>query len=199
MYKIFIRSALKSDFKDFYNLVYFASGHVLDSIFIGRTKEILSSLYKNEKNIYSYKHTVFIEVNDKIAGLLVGYDFKEASSESISTFFNILHTLKDNKFSVIMNLLKAYRKIGKVLPNEYYVSNVAIYPEFRGSGLGTKLMLNAEQTASKRKMKYISLDVEADNETAVNLYKKLGYKITEEKILNLDKTFYFYRMVKAIR
>jgi len=199
MYKVFIRNALKSEFNDFYNLVYFASGDVLDSIFLGKTKDILFSLYKNEKNLYSYKHTIFIEVQGKIAGLLVGYDYKEASSESLSTFFNIMHTAKGNKFAIIKNLLKAYRVIGKVFPNEYYVSNVAIYPEFRGSGFGTKLMLHAEQTAKRRNLKYISLDVEKENEAAVNLYKTLGYKITSEKTLTLNTQFNFYRMRKEIR
>ncbi len=86
-----------------------------------------------------------------------------------------------------------------MLRDEYYISNVAIYPEFRGSGLGTKLMLYAEQTASKRNLKYLSLDVERENETAINLYKKLGYKITEEKTLDLGEVFSFFRMVKEIR
>jgi ribosomal protein S18 acetylase RimI-like enzyme len=42
-----------------------------------------------------------------------------------------------------------------------------MYPEFKGSGFGTKLMLNAEQTAKRRNLKYTSLDIE--KETAVNL------------------------------
>ncbi|WP_050981286.1 GNAT family N-acetyltransferase [Caldisericum exile] len=198
MYEIFIRKAQNSDFQDFYNLVYFASGNVLDSIFQGLTKDVLKALYKNEKNLYSFKHTIFIEVNGKIAGLLVGYDFRESKLESISTFFNIIHVTKGNRFAILKNLFKAYTKIGKALRDEYYISNVAIYPEFRGSGLGTKPMLHAEQTASKRNLKYLSLDVECKNETAVNLYKKLGYKITEKKTLNLGKVFHFYRMVKEI-
>ncbi|HEM55549.1 GNAT family N-acetyltransferase [Caldisericum sp.] len=166
MFEIFIRKAQKSNFQDFYNLVYFASGKVLDSIFKDHTKDVLKALYQNEKNLYSFKHTIFIEVNGKI---------------------------------ILKNLIKAYTKIGKVLRDEYYISNVAIYPEFRGSGLGTKLMLYAEQTASKRNLKYLSLDVERENETAINLYKKLGYKITEEKTLDLGEVFSFFRMVKEIR
>ncbi|MGB9794308.1 MAG: GNAT family N-acetyltransferase [Caldisericum sp.] len=199
MFEIFIRKAQKSNFQDFYNLVYFASGKVLDSIFKDHTKDVLKALYQNEKNLYSFKHTIFIEVNGKIGGLLVGYEYREAKEESISTFFNIMHFTKGNTFIILKNLIKAYTKIGKVLRDEYYISNVAIYPEFRGSGLGTKLMLYAEQTASKRNLKYLSLDVERENETAINLYKKLGYKITEEKTLDLGEVFSFFRMVKEIR
>jgi ribosomal protein S18 acetylase RimI-like enzyme len=42
-----------------------------------------------------------------------------------------------------------------------------MYPEFRGSESGTKLMVHAEQTAKRRNLKYTLLDIE--KETAVNL------------------------------
>ncbi len=89
--------------------------------------------------------------------------------------------------------------IGQCRRSEFYISNVAVYPEFRGVGIGNKLMLNAEKEARSRGLRYISLDVEVENENAINLYKKFGYEITGKiKTLSLSKEFKFYRMVKRL-
>ena len=45
----------------------------------------------------------------------------------------------------------------------------------------------------------MSLDVEIENKGAIKVYKKLGYRIIGDiKILELRKTFEFYRMIKEL-
>jgi len=56
--RIFLRKALPYDFIDFYNLVNFVSGEVLDAIFEGETKKYLHNLFKKTKNLFSFKHTI---------------------------------------------------------------------------------------------------------------------------------------------
>ena len=107
--------------------------------------------------------------------------------------------LKFSFIKILKNLLKAKRVIGIVREGEFYISNIAVYPEFRGMGLGTELMLHIEKNAIKKKNKSLSLDVEVQNEGAINLYKKLGFKIIGDiKILKLRETFKFYRMIKEL-
>ncbi|NCQ53322.1 MAG: GNAT family N-acetyltransferase, partial [Caldiserica bacterium] len=45
--------------------------------------------------------------------------------------------LKFSFIKILKNLLKAKRVIGIVREGEFYISNIAVYPEFRGMGLGT--------------------------------------------------------------
>lgn len=197
--RVFLRQALPVDFNDFYNLVYFASGEVLDAIFDGETHRILQILFQHTRNLFSYKHVHFIEANEKNAGLILGYDYKESKYESLNTGLLLLFGMGIRKKKIITNLLKAQMKIGSVRRGEFYISNIAVYPEFRGLGIGNKLMLNAERIARERKLRFISLDVEVDNEGAINLYKKLGYEIVGKiKVLHLSKDFKFYRMIKTL-
>jgi ribosomal protein S18 acetylase RimI-like enzyme len=107
--------------------------------------------------------------------------------------------LKFSFIKILKNLLKAKRVIGIVREGEFYISNIAVYPEFRGIGLGNELMLNAEKIARSTKNKSMSLDVEIENKGAIKVYKKLGYRIIGDiKILELRKTFEFYRMIKEL-
>ncbi len=58
----------------------------------------------------------------------------------------------------------------------YYVMALAVYPEFRGSGIGKRLMAEAESAAKANNFKEMSLNVFAENQTAIRLYEALGYK-----------------------
>jgi len=53
---------------------------------------------------------------------------------------------------------------------------VAIFPEFRGRGLGRRLMLVAEEQARGRGYGKLSLIVYEGNEIARGLYERLGYR-----------------------
>ncbi|MFT9848150.1 GNAT family N-acetyltransferase [Aneurinibacillus sp. REN35] len=50
-------------------------------------------------------------------------------------------------------------------------------PEFQGYGIGSKLMDYALQWAEHQKLEKVCLDVFADNERAIEMYKKYGFVI----------------------
>ncbi len=54
---------------------------------------------------------------------------------------------------------------------------IALHPDIRGHGVGTKLMMNLIETAkSFNGIKIIELDVMTRNQVALRLYRKLGFK-----------------------
>lgn len=57
---------------------------------------------------------------------------------------------------------------------------VSILPEFRGYGIGTKLMKKLFELLKNNGYKQTSLSVQKDN-PAVRFYQRLGYEITSEK------------------
>ncbi len=63
---------------------------------------------------------------------------------------------------------------------------IGLYEEYRGKGIGTKLMEKIISILIERKYKQVSLSVQKDN-YAVKMYKKLGFEIfsenTEEYIM----------------
>ncbi len=58
---------------------------------------------------------------------------------------------------------------------------ISILPEFRGYGIGTKLLKKLFAVLRANGYVRTSLSVQKDN-PAVRLYKRLGYRITEEKL-----------------
>ncbi len=63
-----------------------------------------------------------------------------------------------------------------------YINNVFITRKYRGKGYFSKFIQAFYEYLKKNKVKYCSLDVDKDN-PAVEVYKKLGYKIIEHKML----------------
>ncbi|ASK33706.1 GNAT family N-acetyltransferase/peptidase C39 family protein [Alloalcanivorax mobilis] len=58
--------------------------------------------------------------------------------------------------------------------------SIAIDPAQRGRGLAERLMAAAEQYAHDQKRLYLRLEVRRDNQAAIRLYQRLGYKLFGE-------------------
>jgi RimJ/RimL family protein N-acetyltransferase len=57
------------------------------------------------------------------------------------------------------------------------VLGMGLLPRFRGQGLGTRLILRALDAARTYGLTRVELTVREDNETAIALYKKVGFVI----------------------
>lgn len=57
---------------------------------------------------------------------------------------------------------------------------VAVHPKYQGMGIGTKLSYDIFDQAGKEGLRKIRLGVYQRNLKAVNLYKKIGFKITKK-------------------
>lgn len=62
------------------------------------------------------------------------------------------------------------------------IHDILIDREFRGKGLGKKLLEQIELIAKERKYCKITLEVREDNQIAQNLYTELGFKDVEPKM-----------------
>jgi len=60
--------------------------------------------------------------------------------------------------------------------DSYYVCGVALFPQYRGRGIGTQLMKLAESQATARGYRRLSLIVFERNQGAKRLYDRLGYR-----------------------
>ena len=59
---------------------------------------------------------------------------------------------------------------------EAQVTNVAVHPDYRGQGFGTKLFAKLIDEVKSRGASAITLEVRPSNEAAINLYEKFGLK-----------------------
>ena len=72
---------------------------------------------------------------------------------------------------------------------------ISILPDFRGCGIGTKLMTRLFEVLRENDYKQTSLYVQKDN-PAVRLYQRLGYAISGERLDHAGNEDYF--MVKEL-
>lgn len=62
-----------------------------------------------------------------------------------------------------------------LVAGEGHITNVAVHPDFRGKGVGNRLLTAAEELAVARGHRRLTLEVRTSNDVAQRLYRKLGY------------------------
>ncbi|MFA4647725.1 ribosomal protein S18-alanine N-acetyltransferase [Pyrococcus kukulkanii] len=65
---------------------------------------------------------------------------------------------------------------------EGHIMSIAVHPDYRGNGIGKALMVAVIDRLFKRGARWIGLEVRVSNERAINLYRKLGFKIVKRII-----------------
>lgn len=81
------------------------------------------------------------------------------------------------KFFIAENSKQLLGYIGiKAVIDEGYITNVAVYPQYRGIGVATALINKVFDFAKEKGLSFASLEVRASNTAAVSLYEKTGFK-----------------------
>ena len=143
---ITIRKATLDDYKDFCELI-LVSAPYFPILFGNKTKTVLQNLFRYHSNLFSFEHVYFAEVDGKKAGMILGYDWQNKKRENLRTGFLLFKEIGFGILVKFLSLIKFKETVGKVRDGEYYISNIAIYPQYRGQGVGKGLMFQAEQEA----------------------------------------------------
>lgn len=200
MDNIIIRPGRPEDAKDFARLVMLTAPEYFDVILGDGAPAILAGLFQNPGNIFSCTHSYFMEVNDEVAGMTLFYDH-DCKEREIAPFVLLLMRFLKFKFFVRLRALMKFGSIfARTRKGDMYSSNSALYPKFRGRGLGQRIFSLSEERAREAGLKRVVVDVKADNVAAISLREKLGYRIDERlPILKIgDKTFEYVKLVKVI-
>jgi ribosomal protein S18 acetylase RimI-like enzyme len=197
---ITIRKATLYDDKDFTELMLISASY-FPILFGDRIKTVLQDLFRCHANLFSFEHIHFAEIDGEKAGMILGYDWQFKKRENLRTGFLLFRKIGVSILCKFSTLMKFNATLGKVCDGEYYISNIATYPQYRGEGVGKSLILEGEQKAKMVGAERIVLDVEKENISAINFYKKLGYTMTEEFSISLQRTniLNFNRMVKEVK
>lgn len=73
------------------------------------------------------------------------------------------------------NTLLGYIGISAI-SSEGYITNIAVFPEYRKKGIATLLFDRVFRFAASNNLEFVSLEVRKSNATAISLYDKLGFK-----------------------
>ena len=199
MEDVIIRKGEPQDARDFSQLVLLSAPTFFPYLFGSDVRNVMKNLFQHTRNYFSFEHSYFIEVNGDIAGMALVYSYKQKKREKLRSSLLISKYLKRSIFTQLTYLLKSEDIVTQIIERECYLSNIAVYPEFRGLGFGTKLLGLIEEEARKTGNRRVVLDAETDNKRAIKLYERLGYN-TEQKspIFQIkDKNFEFFKMCKT--
>lgn len=65
--------------------------------------------------------------------------------------------------------------------NEAHITLLGIHPDYQQQGFGSILFLSLLSDAIARKLEWATLEVNANNKKAINLYKKFGFEIVGKR------------------
>lgn len=182
-----IREAKKNDVKDCSKLIHLSGPHLFCYLYNLNETDIftlLEFMCEVENTSYSYKNCLLDVDDDSIRGCIIALPFpiiKKYMTNELKFFWKV----KQGFFPSLFYFLKVFSRLltalkyPKLEDDEYYISNLAVYSEFRGQGIGKKLLNAIEERVKEANYKKISLYVELDNNGAIKLYEKFGFKITK--------------------
>ncbi len=127
--------------------------------------EVGQRRYERENTLFSYQNCTLAIVNDTIIGMLVAFPM----------FVDVAAEPEEDP------VLAPYSQLEE--DNSYYICGVALFPDYRGQGIGTRLMRLAETQAIAQGFTKLSLIVFEQNAKAKHLYDRLGYREIDRRAI----------------
>jgi ribosomal protein S18 acetylase RimI-like enzyme len=117
---------------------------------------------QREDGGFSYRNATLAEIDGKVAALLLGYRLADPYDAG--------------DLQSVPATVRPLIELEAEAPGTWYVNALAALPEYRGKGLGTLLLSEAENSARKTRASSLSIIVAEQNEGAKRLYERIGYR-----------------------
>jgi ribosomal protein S18 acetylase RimI-like enzyme len=124
-----------------------------------------------EEGSFSYRNATIIEHHGRCAGCLIGYEIPDNPGP-----------IPDNMPALFAPL----QELENLAHGTWYINVLAVRPQFRSQGLGTKLLALAEETARGLGKRGMSVIVSDANLGAHRLYERLGYNERARRMMVKD-------------
>ncbi|NSW75505.1 MAG: GNAT family N-acetyltransferase [Candidatus Atribacteria bacterium] len=198
---IIIREAYSREAEDAASLILLSAPFFTD-ILRGETqgKRVFANLFQRCGNLFSFEHTYFAEKEGIVVGMALGYEWPQRQKERLRTGLLLLCQSGFHIFHHLQFWHNLSAAIGTFHPQGYYLSNLAVYPQYQGQGIGKQLLFFIEDKARQKNLKCVELDVSAENHRAIDFYHHLGYRVTEESRFSYQgSAIALLRMMKEMR
>lgn len=157
--------------------------------------------WKQERSLFSFSLCTIAVSGDTLLGIELSYDLKTQTGLKPDTGLTGAGEISPE---VLPCLIEAASYIPYLVPpipeDAYYIAHLAMLPEVRGRGLGTRLLMNAFDSAREQGYRQCQLDVASDNRS-VRFYRRMGMEIiSESRVFQLETNGVssHYRMVKQL-
>jgi ribosomal protein S18 acetylase RimI-like enzyme len=198
--KISIRKAVADDVCHFPRLVEIADPNLVRMLFGKRFAEVLHGMFGCPGNLFSRENVVFAVRGGDRAGMCLAYDGRTKRTQFLRTVAWMLRCMRFDFIRQFPAFLQAHSLGGWVDRKEYYISSLAVYPHYRGEGVGTALLRHVEEVAIGQGCTRISLEAAWKNTGAIRLYRRCGFEIRQETSATIrGVVFRCFRMTKDLR
>ena len=137
--------------------------------------EIGERRYAREGVPFSYENCLVAERDGAVIGMIHSFPMERPDS--------------DEKEEDVDSVLRPYAELEDY--GSLYVSAVALFPEYRGQGLGTQLLDAARDRARALGLPRVSLICFEGNEKAMRLYARLGYTEADRRSIVSHPTLHY--------
>ena len=162
-----IRKATKDDIKVLEGLQEFIESleiDILKNYSSVKIQDILKFVFMSENDRFSYKNCIVCEKEGKIKGFSFSYHYNEVEKMKKFWFNEVV-----KKFNVKQD--DSILDYNEVLEKEFYLDTLYVFSEYRGEGVGNKLLTNFVNSSNT----LLSLNVAQSNIRARKLYESYGF------------------------
>ncbi|MDH4109103.1 MAG: GNAT family N-acetyltransferase [Gammaproteobacteria bacterium] len=170
-----IRGASKDDATDLARLINLAGEHLPEFLWRqikptgGDPLAFGAERAARDEGAFCYRNARIAEIGGEVAGMLLGYRLPDPYDAGDP--------------AELSPILRPLIELEALAPGSWYVNAIAAYERFRGQGVGTRLMLEAEALARAQGTGRLSLIVASENRGASRMYSRLGYAETARRPL----------------
>jgi len=173
-------AATGDDATAFAELADIASNGTFGLLLGSRAKQFLRSVFVLPHHELSFTRTSFLVVESRPVGMLTAASGETRRCEQAATrrvtWRHAGAALP--RMAIMAGLLSPVLRVQSQVADEtLYVQMVAVWPEWRRRGFGAALMEEAERAASEANLLRVALDVDEDNEPAIGLYRRFGFRV----------------------
>jgi len=191
---ITFRPATSADVDHLVPLIFLSAPESFDYVFkVSDQKDaqyFLRAAFLRPGGEFSYTNHICVLKEDTIVGTGAAYtgsDIKAFTSSAIKSIFRHFSFLK--ALGVVKRGLATEKIVRPPKGNTEYLAHLAISPEWRSKGIGTKMIQYFLAEAQKKGRVTASLDVSAENPRAKELYEELGFEVKKERISTLKNKY----------
>ncbi len=133
----------------------------------GQTLEATGAeLLKSETANFSYRNALVACIDGEVAGMLLAYRLPADNEEDLFNYPEFVRPLIE---------------LEQCVGESFYINMIATFERFRGRGVGSALMAEADRLAGLAHCDLLSIAVFAHNTDALRLYQGLGYEKIEQR------------------
>ncbi len=168
------RPAVKEDSVVMADLIRIAAGGVVDFLFHDLIKgvtpvQILANGLKNDRYPHTYKNALVAVKGPAVIGVALSYP---------SQYHGVTEALRAFVPQERLDHLAAFYEAR--VENSLYLDSLAVFEEFRGQGVGGRLISLTKEKALAAGFDTVSLIALADNAPALSVYRRHGFEVVAE-------------------